>query len=447
MSATKLTERPPEARFAARVVDFKARRLAVAYLGSTYIAFLLFGRSADVPDLTLLTVFIGATIVAFGAGYSIQVAYGPHIVPVPPSERVPLALIVTCATYFLALGASYLYLTGVSSPAAILQALANPGASYFDRLHSEQAPNSSAIRALTLTACLYPLLIPLAVFHWNRLKWTVRALIIAGITAYAAYYISIGTLKGLGDLVVFWVVSYSAKRIADRMQTTVSRAKPLTKSQKASIAVVVSIFLGYMAFNQMTRVEEAGQADMFPPNPVVAAIVGTDLATGLSASMFYPVHGYLGLGYNLETPFRWTYGLGGSPALGGYWQQYTGGDSQAHNRYTARTESLSDWPDGMYWSTIYPWLASDLTFPGTVLFMAVVGWFLSKFWREAIHQRRILSLSMLCQISLAIAFVPANNQIGQGRASLIAFVTTAALSVADRVRSAVKEARKSHRAK
>ncbi|MFR9776419.1 hypothetical protein ACL02O_10230 [Micromonospora sp. MS34] len=115
------------------------------------------------------------------------------------------------------------------------------------------------------------------------------------------------------------------------------------------------------------------------------------------------------------------------------YERLTGNDTPARNRYTARTAALTGWPDGGYWSTIYPWLASDLTYPGALVFMAVVGWFLAKFWREA-RQGRTLSLMLLAQLALLLAFVPANNQIGQQSFSLVGFLSLALLSVLDRLR-------------
>jgi hypothetical protein len=418
---------------------YRPLRIAVGYLGSTFVAFLAVGQAGRVPDLTYLTVFVFLTLVVFTAGYAVQVSYGsPAEVAPAHHSKAPTLLITLCATYFLALGLANLSVSGVTSPAGVLHALTSPGSSYFDRLHAEPPSSSAAVQLLTLAAGLYPLLVPLAVFHWSRIGVALRVYIVAGLATYIAYFLSIGTLKGLGDVLIFWAASYSAKRCANRIRGT-TQAKTRPRKQKLAVAAVVAIFLGYMAFAQSDRLNEGGQQALFPPNPVVAAVVGDDLASGLSVSLYYPTHGYLGLGYNLESPFVWTYGVGGSVAIGRYWQKFTGADSEIGNRYTARTERLSGWPDGMYWSTIYPWLASDLTFPGAVLFMGIVGWFLAKFWREAVLQQRTLSLALLCQLTLAIAFVPANNQIGQSSPALIAFVTTAAMSLWQRIRAVIRD--------
>jgi len=410
----------------------RPRTIALVYLAGTFVAFLLIGRVSEVPNLPLLVGFVVATLVAFAAGYTLRLrAAQPPVVPLD-RVRPPTFLIGASALYLLALGVAYMRNAGVAGPGDVLNAATNPGAAYFNRLHSESTAVSVTVQVLTLTAALYPLLIPLAVFHWRRLSTTARVLTIAGVAAYVAHYVAIGTMKGIGDMVIFFAVSLAAKRAIDRLE---HGQRPATRPRRLRMVAVavIGMFLGYMTVAQSDRLTVA-DSELFPPNPAVAAVVGEDAARGLAATVTYPVHGYLGLAYNLETPFVWTHGLGGSPAAGSYWAQYTGGDSRVSDRYTARTEARTGWPDGMYWSTIYPWLASDLTYPGAVLFMAVVGWFLAKFWQEAVRQKRLLSLSLLCQLAVLIAYVPANNQIGQMRPSLIAFVTTAVLSVLERLR-------------
>lgn len=410
-------------------------KIALSYLGGTYLLFLLIGRAAEAPDRTLLTLFIGATLTSFAVGYSLQAQRltGPlTATKPPPTGRPPKKLISVAAAYYLLLGLTYLQVAGISDASALIEAFTNPGAAYYARLHRE-TQRSAAMQVLTLLGVLYPLLVPLAVTHWAKLTLAPRLTIVAGIGTYMAYYAAIGTMKGFGDILIFWGASYLVTTRAARVGTIATRPD---RRRQILTMVVFTAFLSYMAFNMHDRLQHRDQVGMFPPNPIVAAAVGNDLASGLAATAHYPTHGYLGLAYNLQTPFVWTNGVGGSPAVGSYYRQYTGGDDQVRRRYTARTEMLSGWPDGMYWATVYPWLASDLTYPGAVLFMGVVGWFMARFWLEAVWRRRTLSMVLFCQLALLVAFVPANNQIGQNRLSLIAFLSVAALSVADRLRPA-----------
>ena len=88
-----------------------------------------------------------------------------------------------------------------------------------------------------------------------------------------------------------------------------------------------------------------------------------------------------------------------------------------------RTQIATGWDAGKYWSTIYPWLASDLTFPGAILFMALVGWWLARWWVEATYGGDRLAMLLFAEVMLLIAFVPANNQIGISRPNTIGALT------------------------
>jgi hypothetical protein len=406
-------------------------KLATAYLVGTYLVFLFFGQSAQVPDLTVLTGYVLAGVAALALGYALNVRRRVVHRPAPAEGRggYPRVLITICATYYLAFGLFLLSVRGFPTPRALLDAFTNPGDSYFERIRSTTESMPAAVHLFTLTSVFYAMLIPLAVLWWRNMGWLLRLYVLAGLVAYGTYYLSVGTLKGLGDMLIFWGASY----LAVRSRRPVARRAARKRRSGLLIALLVGLlFAGYMSFNQSDRLRHSEATSLFPPNPAVAAVVGDELASGISATVFYPTHGYLGLAYNLQSPFQWTYGLGGAKAVTELYEDLTGDDSPARDRYTARTEMLTGWPDGMYWSTIYPWLASDLTYLGALVFMAVVGWFLAKFWRE-VRQGRTLSLMLLAQLALLIAFVPANNQIGQQAFSLIGFASLALLSFLDRL--------------
>jgi hypothetical protein len=110
--------------------------------------------------------------------------------------------------------------------------------------------------------------------------------------------------------------------------------------------------------------------------------------------------------------------------------------------YPARTEAETGWPAGLLWATIYPWLASDLTFPGAALFMSVAGWFVARMWVGAHVERDPLSLILFCQMAIFIAYVPANNQLMTSRYTAIGLFTLlgiyAVRNVTSRIRSSFK---------
>jgi hypothetical protein len=147
------------------------------------------------------------------------------------------------------------------------------------------------------------------------------------------------------------------------------------------------------------------------------------LAGGIESALFYPTHGYRGLAESLTQPFVFTDGYGGNRALNRYLVQYVGAPDQTLYTYPARTEFARGYPAGLVWHTIYPWLASDLTFLGAVLSMGIVGWAVAAMWIRSVMTRDPVAIGILAYLAILVAFIPANNQIGTSQTNLIGFVT------------------------
>jgi hypothetical protein len=178
-----------------------------------------------------------------------------------------------------------------------------------------------------------------------------------------------------------------------------------------------------MANNQGDRLQGLSIEGQFVPDPFVTSLFGEKFSRGLAATSYYPTNGYIGLSKNLGVPFEWAGGLGGAPALASYKTQYFGGTDPMDHSYPARTEAATGWPAGLLWATVYPWLASDLTFPGAALFMSVAGWFMARVWLGARVEGDPLSLILFCQMALFIAYVPANNQLMTSRYTAVGLFT------------------------
>jgi len=416
----------------AAVIDLYAPlRLSLAWLLGTYILFLIVGQTGMVDNLAQLTLFVLAATGAFAVGYllkgrTLKGAQDVAVERTSPGQVKQLRLITAAsALYFLIYGLAMLAEYGVGDSRQILSALRDPGSAYLAKfdVYDQQIASGATnpiVQALTLLAVLSTPLVPFLIVHLRSLTADVILFAALGLAVYALFFLSIGTLSGLGNLLIFATVAYLV---------TKARSKQRRRRRWSTAAIVIAAiaFAGYMAYNQASRLHATGAKHTFEPNPVVARFVGENLASGVTVMAFYPTHGYQGLAYNLQTPFRWTHGLGASRALDSYWSQYGLGDSVAGKTYPARTEQRTGWPADTYWATIYPWLASDLTFPGTVLFMGFLGWWLASLWFEAVVKNDKLALLLLCQLAMLIVFVPANNQLGISRVSLVAVTSVLAL--------------------
>jgi hypothetical protein len=403
--------------------------LSILWLAGTYAAFLVVGQTSRVPDLWKLSAYVASTVAAFAIGYRLKARRYVNAEPPANEEVTPQRAksvrrwVLISAVYLALFGIALLGVYGATGLESVLSAIQSPGTAYFLRLRDTSATITGTnrfVQVLTLAAVLTTPLVPLVILYWKHLTIATRLAAAVGASLYCSYWLFIGTLKGLGDFMIFGVAAIMVVlNSRDRSPKTKRRIR------LALIALVV-LFAGYMVFNQADRLTSQDTTAGFTTNPVIESMVGEKIARGISVSAFYPTHGYLGLAYNLDTPFVWAGGRGSSQALDSYLQQYLDVKSVFPQTYPARTEARTGWPAGQYWATIYPWLASDLTFPGAVVFMGFVGWWLARFWYEAAFLRSRLSLLMFCQLMLLIAYVPANNQIGLMRPGLIAFVTLAA---------------------
>lgn len=411
---------------------FAPLRLAVIWLAGTFTLFLVVGEIGRVPDMPKLCIFVATTIAVFSAGYWLRVKSWTGdratVAPSDDEEAVARRWVALSGVYCLLFGLVFLQAYGARTPADIVEALRHPGTAYFFRIRdAEVSVGNAAVQVLTLGAALTTPLVPFTIVFWERISLGPRLLAIAGGLTYCAYWVFIGTQKGIGDFAAYAVVALLA-RMAISGRTVDRRAT-------VAITMLSLIFVGYLVFNQSDRLISQRTTAGIKPNPVASAIAGDDIGRGVTTALFYPTHGYLGLAYNLETPAPWTKFRGSSRALDSYWTQYVDPTAAPIFEETlpARTEQRTGWPALTYWATIYPWIASDLTWPGAVAFMFAVGWWTARWWLEAIYQRSKLALLLVGQMAILIAYVPANNQIGITRPGLVTFVTLVSIYIFHRV--------------
>lgn len=410
-------------------------RYAVSWLGGSFVTFLVVGQVDRVANIAQLCVAVAAFGLALTAGYILEQRRHPwpRMQKPSPAEGLKISklrlLVALSAVHYLSYGIVYMREYGVAAPQTIMQALLDPGSAYFTkfavfaRQESLGAVNIGG-QVLTILAVLATPLVPFLVVYWRRIGADLRALAFLGLGVYMVFFLAIGTLAGLGSTAIFAGASLLVVQARSRKSGRGRRRGVLVAGSVLAIA-----FLSYMSYNQGARLSETGQTGdvRFAANPLVEKVTNREFAQGLAVTAFYPTHGYQGLAYNLQTPFEWTHGLGASRALDSYTAQYGLADSVSTDTYPARTEARTGWPAGQYWATIYPWLASDLSWFGVPVFMFLVGWWTSRWWREAVVDNDPLALLLFAQAALFIAFIPANNQIGLSRPNLIAALTLLAL--------------------
>ncbi len=325
-----------------------------------------------------------------------------------------------------------LFRTGTIFP-QVAQGLLDPGAAYDTSFYLRSGAGRSPF-AEYLRFILGPLLalpIPLGIYYWKGLSWAQRVGIMFVCLSTVAMFIAMGTNKAIADMVIItpWLIGAGAA--AKRFKIS----KRFLVSWACILGVGLTSFFLFFSAGSISRGEGAGfavsgamphvdvKADMDHPLLVHAS---PETRVGILGLSMYLTCGYQALAMSLEEPWVPCYGVGNSYFLQRQAERILDRNDLASRTYPARLEAHG-WDSLVLWSSIYPWLASDLSFPGTILAVYWIGWLFAVLWRDVVDAGNPIAVSLLAQVLIMIFYFPANNQIMQFGEGLSAFVVTLAV--------------------
>ncbi|WP_455584527.1 hypothetical protein [Bacteroides sp.] len=195
------------------------------------------------------------------------------------------------------------------------------------------------------------------------------------------------------------------------------------KKWKKKVIVISIILLSTFAYIQNSRKaayevnESVIRTEFFYANTshLLYQVFPTNISDAISSFVYYVSGGYYGLGKNLETPFQWTYGYGNSKGLSSYLNQYLKMEDMFYYTYPMRTEERTGYPHGMYWCTVFGWLAGDLTFWGIPVFMVLFAMFYFKLYEKMVIMDDLWSIILFIRLTIFILYIPATNILMQTR--------------------------------
>jgi hypothetical protein len=423
----------------AKSVIYTPIKYAMIYLILTYCFFLITDLSDEIENIEILTGFVLLSYASLFVGYWFG-ARRLSLVLIPNFSQRQLRSI----NYLMMIGSCYLFIWGINqiiqfggtSFSNVWDSLLNPGSAYLAKFAKfEEFEASGDVNRFTQVLVLFGVVFIISIVafsaYWNRLNKYTKILFISSIFIYLLSFAYIGTQKGLGDVMLLLLAGWSVARARDKLinlQKKINKSK-LTRKNVVSIIIIIliaALAITYMSLNQSSRSVEFGINSTMAAKDIeetlTSKLFGKDFALGFYSLLGYPSHGYIGLSHNLTQDFEFSYGAGFSPAFESYRLQYLGGSDNTLLTYPYRTEAATGWPAGMYWSTAFPWFASDLTFFGIFPFMFVLGMMFAKTWAKCLQDMDIFYLGVLGQFFIFIAFLPANNQVLMMRQSLWAIV-------------------------
>jgi hypothetical protein len=395
------------------------------YLIGSVVAFAFGPTDYDpVNPATFYTYVLGGQL-AIVFGYSLGTSRPARGYRGPISIEIVQKASITAVLLLLPITLTYRNYAALS----LTQALADPGTAYAARLDSfyggETTPLLSIVRGFL--APLMKLFLPLGIVYWQRLTPLWKRLWLAGLVGLFVEAIFTGAAIGVFDLILVipWMLWLGLRqRRWARKPVSAWPLQPYANAQnhrlpkRGLLALLTVILLGagtlYFSYSRQSRYGLAGNE--YPP--WTTGWSQDRYGVSLPASIEYPLYtlatywtqGYQGLSECLDLPFEWCYLCGHSSFWSRYaerlWSHPYGIQSRS---YPHRLEAETRYSATNNWHTIYPWLASDLTFFGAAVFVGLLAYLLARALTDSLVAKNPFAVGFLGQILMLFYYIPANN--------------------------------------
>jgi hypothetical protein len=389
-----------------------------AYLAFTVFLFAFGPWPWPVPDPFLLYSFLFLAQWALWFGYRTAVGSRPggYRGPWTAVGLIKASLVLNLAwilpNYALRMGRRPAGLADIAR--SITTGLIDPAANYLARIQALAEPRKAdwiAYASLLLYPVLW-LLVPLAVLYWRRLSRPVRILVVAFIAADLLSWVAIGTNKGIADFVLLLPWLLLAANPGSIAAFTRIKALKVLGVSLAGLALLLVFF----ASGQKGR----GGGSIPTWDKFLSIGLEEDnwmirrLSPGargvVAASTSYLGQGYCALSLALKEPFVWSYGVGNSFYLTSVAEHFAGPGAVSDRTYPARIEKA-----GMSrtanWHTFYTWIASDVSFPGVLVVLFLVGRLFALTWLDVLNKENPFAPALFALLVIMLFYVPANNQV------------------------------------
>lgn len=316
----------------------------------------------------------------------------------------------------------------------VLEGIRNPGAVYGWAVGYYNESKGAIILIEYIRICVGPLVfmaLPVTIFYWRYLNWWFRLTGLFCAVWFAAMYVAVGINKALADFIILvpWMIvaGYYSGFLRIKL-----RRKALIVTLGAGI---LAFFMTFFTSGQLTRSGSGGRAGYFymtsmyaDQNNFMVRLLPGEAKLGAIAIVNYVTQGYYGLYLSLEQPYVPSFGVGNSMFLLFNAARVMGNPEIQYRPYPMRVEQASgSWSAMQNWSSIYPWLASDVTFPGAILVVFFIGRLFALSWLDTLRGTNPFAVASFAQFIIMLFYFSANNQCVQSGEGFSAFYGCLAL--------------------
>lgn len=266
------------------------------------------------------------------------------------------------------------------------------------------------------------ILLPLTIFYWKQLQFWVRASAVVMIVANLGLSIATGVNRDIAIPVVVGIWMILASHLSGVGRLRWSRRFALL------VASAVAVGLFFLFFSTAIAARSSGlSARFFSPTKTFAEddhlllrYLPETSQIGMLGFTSYLTQGYYALYLSLDKPFVPTFGAGNSMFVNRQVVRLTGIDELATRSYPDRILIEDGWDSYHNYTTIYPWLASDVSFLGTIAVMFILGHFLALAWLDTLRGSNPFAVAMFATFVVMIFAFPTVNWVlnsGEGFSS------------------------------
>jgi hypothetical protein len=386
-----------------------------------------------IPDPTKLYLFVGCAHFLLALGYFFGLRKGPKSCRFSVSWKS----IVLVGIVFTLITTPLVIYSNTGGEWTILSGITNPGTSYNESMLRVREGGSQGLlvdyigHMRMVFGVLVNLVLPIGAMFWSRLGTSMKVGVVAAALAHILESTSAGANKGFADIIVMlpWLILIQKRAVISTL---------LTFRNLVTCVVIGLIFIGFLFYftrniaergnyQKETLVYSTDGHKIYNLN-LGSQLMDTELESALLPIVSYTTQGYYGLACSLELPFEWTYGVGNSRILISYADKYIATPGFIYSKtYAQRVEGAYGWDSYSRWHTVYPWLAGDLTFPGTLVAVFFVGLIFAMTWRDTLEANNFFAVNLFGYLVIALFYFSANNQVLQFHQTAISFWVALAL--------------------
>jgi hypothetical protein len=394
------------------------------YLNGTVFLFAAGPWPWPVQNAPMLYAYLFAAHLFLFAGYALGV------VKKKPQLKVSDSQVSRTVGWALTLSVLLLIPTSYARSGGLLPnvvlGLTDPGTAYTDAVN-RSAEGGLPVLIEYLRIFLSPILavaFPVTVATWSERSWRARIACIVVLIFTICLYIAMGTNKAIFDSVFLlpWLIGMGL--VTGRV---VMSRKQIRAVAFAGLGLLVLAMI-YFAYGQIHRAGNVAISSAFGPPIYIFADPSNWMTSGLPdflRIMIESISRYLSQGYyalSLALPLHgdFSYGAGNSLFLGRNVEKIFNIDLFS-GTLPGRIDTLYGWSMLSLWDSIYPWIASDVGFVGSLVVIFLIGYLFSLSWISAIRNNSPFSIALASYFIIMLFYFPANNQIMQNGESCVGF--------------------------